>query len=145
MRRTQPRNSGHVNDPKLTAMLKEQRRTKDLEARKQLIFDIQRYVAEQQYYVIPTSTMITGSWQPYVKNYAPNPLRLRQSRCGAVAGALGTGRARPEAGYRARAAPNQRVQPTPSSVGFRARLSSDVRLANPAQDGISTAASRDGW
>jgi peptide/nickel transport system substrate-binding protein len=46
----QPRNSGHVNDPTLTAMLKEERRTKDLEARRQLIFDIQRYVAAQQYY-----------------------------------------------------------------------------------------------
>ena len=34
----QPRNSGHVNDPKITAMLKEQRRTKDLEARKQTHF-----------------------------------------------------------------------------------------------------------
>jgi peptide/nickel transport system substrate-binding protein len=45
----QPRNSGHVNDPKLTAMLKEQRRTQNLEARRQLIFDIQRYVAVQQY------------------------------------------------------------------------------------------------
>ena len=45
----QPRNSGHVNDPKITAMLKEQRRTKDRHARKQLIFDIQRYIAEQQY------------------------------------------------------------------------------------------------
>src|SRR5437773_12397698 len=37
----QPRNSGHVNAPKLTAMLKEERRTKDLEARTQLIVDIQ--------------------------------------------------------------------------------------------------------
>jgi peptide/nickel transport system substrate-binding protein len=45
----QPRNSGHVNDPKLTAMLKEQRRTRDLEARKKIIYDIQRYVAAQQY------------------------------------------------------------------------------------------------
>jgi peptide/nickel transport system substrate-binding protein len=41
------RNVGHVNDATLTAMLKAQRRTKDLAARKQLIFDIQRYVAEQ--------------------------------------------------------------------------------------------------
>jgi peptide/nickel transport system substrate-binding protein len=65
-------NAGHVNDPTLTAMLKEQRRTKDLEARKQLIFDIQRYAAEQQYYVYLLSPMVTGSWQPYVKNYAPN-------------------------------------------------------------------------
>jgi peptide/nickel transport system substrate-binding protein len=65
-------NTGHVNDATLTAMLKEQRRTKDLEARKQLIFDIQRYAAQQQYYVYTNSNMITASWQPYVKNYAPN-------------------------------------------------------------------------
>jgi peptide/nickel transport system substrate-binding protein len=66
------RNSGHVNDPKLTAMLKEQRRTKDLAARKQLIFDIQRYATEQQYYVYLYCGMLTGSHQPYVKNYVPN-------------------------------------------------------------------------
>jgi peptide/nickel transport system substrate-binding protein len=65
-------NTGHVNDATVTAMLKEQRRVKDLEARKKLIFDIQRYAAEQQYYVYLHSTMITASWQPYVKNFAPN-------------------------------------------------------------------------
>jgi peptide/nickel transport system substrate-binding protein len=69
----QPRNSGHVNDSKLTAMLKEQRRTKDRQARKQLIFDMQRYIAEQQYYVYLYAVGVGGSWQPYVKNYAPNP------------------------------------------------------------------------
>ena len=68
----QSRNSGHVDDPKLTAMLKEQRRIQDLEARKRLIFAFQRYAAEQQYYVYLTSGMITGTWQPYVKNFAPN-------------------------------------------------------------------------
>jgi ABC-type transport system substrate-binding protein len=68
----QPRNSGHVNDPKITAMLQEEMRTQDLEARKKLIFDIQRYAAEQQYYVYFYCIGITGSWQPYVKNYAPN-------------------------------------------------------------------------
>jgi peptide/nickel transport system substrate-binding protein len=68
----QPLNRGYVNDPTLTALLKEQRRTKDLEARKQLIYTFQRYVAEQQYYVYTHSAMMTGSWQPYVKNYAPN-------------------------------------------------------------------------
>jgi peptide/nickel transport system substrate-binding protein len=68
----QPRNRGHVNDPKLAALVQEQRRTKDLEARKKLIFDIQRYAAEQQYYVYLSSQVITGSWQPYVKNFAPN-------------------------------------------------------------------------
>jgi peptide/nickel transport system substrate-binding protein len=66
------RNKAHVNDPTLTAMIKEQRRTKDLEARKQLIFDIQRYVAEQQYYVYTSVGVITGSWAPYVKSYGPN-------------------------------------------------------------------------
>ncbi len=65
-------NTGHVNDPTLTAMVKAQRRTKDLEARKKIIFDIQRYAAEQQYYVYLFSQMVTGSWHPYVKNYAPN-------------------------------------------------------------------------
>jgi peptide/nickel transport system substrate-binding protein len=69
----QPRNSGHVNDPQITALLKEQRRTRDRAARQQLIFDIQRQAAEQQYYVYLYCIGIGGSWQPYVKNYAPNP------------------------------------------------------------------------
>ena len=68
----QLQNRGHVNDPKITAMLKEQRRTRDLEARKRIIYEFQRYEAEQQYYVYANSSMITGSWQPYVKNYSPN-------------------------------------------------------------------------
>src|SRR5712691_4952255 len=65
-------NRGYVNDPTITAMLKEQRRTRDLEARKRIIYEFQRYEAEQQYYVYANSIMITASWQPYVKNYAPN-------------------------------------------------------------------------
>ena len=68
------RNIGHVNDPTLTAMLKEQRRTKDVAARQQLIFNIQRHEAEQQYYVYLACPTQTGSYQPYVKNYAPNAL-----------------------------------------------------------------------
>ena len=80
----QPRNSGHVNDPTITAMLKEQRRTKDLEARQKLIVDLQRYIAEQQYYVYLISIMFTGSWQPYVKNYAPNPTFDYGSRTAAL-------------------------------------------------------------
>ena len=68
----QGRNSSHVSDPTIISMLKEQMRTKELEARRKLIFDIQRYAAEQQYYVYLYCTGLTGSWQPYVKNYAPN-------------------------------------------------------------------------
>jgi peptide/nickel transport system substrate-binding protein len=68
----QGRNSSHVADPKILAMLREEMRTKDLEARRKLVFDIQRYAAEQQYYVYLYCIGLTGSWQPYVKNYAPN-------------------------------------------------------------------------
>jgi ABC-type transport system substrate-binding protein len=53
-------------------MVKELRRLKDPEARKQLVFDIQRYAAAQQYYVYLSSQVVTASWQSYVKNYAPN-------------------------------------------------------------------------
>jgi peptide/nickel transport system substrate-binding protein len=68
----QPRNRGHINDPKLTAMVQEQRRTKDPEARKKILVDFQRYAAEQQYYVYLFSVMLTNSWQPYLKNFAHN-------------------------------------------------------------------------
>ena len=68
----QPRNRGHVADARLTAMIREQRRLKDLEARKRVIFDIQRYIAERQYYVFLVSPTFTGSWPPYVKNHALN-------------------------------------------------------------------------
>jgi peptide/nickel transport system substrate-binding protein len=68
----QPRNRGHVNDPKLAAMVQEQRRLKDPQARKQLIYDIQRLAAEQQYYIYLSSAIITTSWQPYLKGYAHN-------------------------------------------------------------------------
>jgi peptide/nickel transport system substrate-binding protein len=69
----QPYNNGHVQDPQITAMLQEEMRTPDLEARKNILFNLQRYMAEQQYYVYLYCVGITGSWQPYVKNYAPNP------------------------------------------------------------------------
>jgi peptide/nickel transport system substrate-binding protein len=65
-------NASHIDDSKLTAMLKEQRRTKDLEARKKIIHDIQRYAAEQVYFVYLNASIVTASWQPYVKNFGPN-------------------------------------------------------------------------
>ena len=68
----QPRNSSHVADARMVSMLKQQMRTKDLEARRKIIFDIQQYAAEQQYYVYLYSVGVTGSWRPHVKNYAPN-------------------------------------------------------------------------
>ena len=68
----QLRHRGHVNDPTLAAMVQEPRRLKDPEARKHLVFAMQRYAAEQQYDVYLSSQVVTASWQPYLKNYAPN-------------------------------------------------------------------------
>jgi len=65
-------NASHINDPKLTVMLKEQRRIKDLEARKKIIHDIQRYAAEHVYFVYLNVIIATAAWQPYVKNLGPN-------------------------------------------------------------------------
>ena len=62
-----------MSDPKLIAMLKEQMRTRDVEARRKIVFDIQRYAAEQQYYVYLYNIGFTASWPPHVKNYAPAP------------------------------------------------------------------------
>lgn len=78
------RNSSHVNDGRLAGMLKEQMRVRDVETRRRMIFDIQRYVAEQQYYIHLYAVGITGSWQPYVKNYAPNPTFDYGSRAAAL-------------------------------------------------------------
>jgi peptide/nickel transport system substrate-binding protein len=69
----QPRNASHVSDAKIIAMLREQMRTRDVEARRKIIFDIQRYAAEQQYYIYLYSTGLTGSWRPFMKGYAPSP------------------------------------------------------------------------
>jgi peptide/nickel transport system substrate-binding protein len=77
-------NRGYVNDPKITAMLKEQRRTRDLEVRKRIIYEFQRYEAEQQYYVYANSIMVTATWRPYVKNYAPNQTFDYGSRAAAL-------------------------------------------------------------
>ena len=83
-------NTAHVNDPKVTAVLKEQRRTKDLETRRQLIFDIQRYAAEQQYYRLPQLQHVHGLLATVREELCSQPeLRLRRSRRRAVAGSLG--------------------------------------------------------
>jgi peptide/nickel transport system substrate-binding protein len=78
------RNSSHVNDDRMTGMLKEQMRIKDVEARRRAVFDIQRYAAEQQHYVYLYNTGLTASWQPYVKGYAPNPTFDYGSRAAAL-------------------------------------------------------------
>jgi peptide/nickel transport system substrate-binding protein len=68
----QPLNVMPVNDPKLTEMMKLQRRTFDVAKRKQIIYDIQRYAAEHGYFGVDASAKVVSAWEPYIKNYMPN-------------------------------------------------------------------------
>jgi len=68
----QPFNVMPVNDPKLTEMIKLQRRTFDVAKRKQIIYDIQRYAAENGYFPVDASSKVVSAWEPYIKNYGPN-------------------------------------------------------------------------
>ena len=54
------RNHANVNDPKLTAMIEHQAKELDHAKRKSLIFDIQRYLADQMYY--PPGVARTDRW-----------------------------------------------------------------------------------
>jgi len=66
------KNQSHINDPVVADMLVRQRRTFDVAKRKELIFDIQRYLATKQYYVQMPSGVYIGVWEGALKNYAPN-------------------------------------------------------------------------
>jgi peptide/nickel transport system substrate-binding protein len=68
----EPRNRSHVNDPVLNDMLIRQRRTADVGKRRDVIHDIQRHLARQQYYVHTPSPIYVGVWDGALKNYAPN-------------------------------------------------------------------------
>jgi ABC-type transport system substrate-binding protein len=68
----QPLNIINVNDPKLTDMINLQRRTFDVPKRKQIVYDIQRYLAEQGYFGADGSVKVVSAWEPYIKNYMPN-------------------------------------------------------------------------
>jgi hypothetical protein len=61
-----------VNDPKLTEMIRLQRRTFDVPRRRELVYDIQRHLAEQSYYLYGPSGKVVSAWEPTVKNFAPN-------------------------------------------------------------------------
>jgi len=68
----EPRNQSHINDPALADMLVRQRRTFDLAKRRELIHEIQRYLARQQYYVSTPSGVYIAVWDAALKNYGPN-------------------------------------------------------------------------
>jgi len=68
----QPLNAWGVNDPRLTDMIKLQRRTFDVAKRKQIVFDIQRYLADQALFGVDGSIRILSAWDAHIKNYMPN-------------------------------------------------------------------------
>ena len=66
------KNQSHINDPVVADMLIRQRRTADPAKRREVIYDIQRYLAKQQYYVQMPSAVLVGAWDGALRNYAPN-------------------------------------------------------------------------
>ena len=68
----EPRNRSHVSDPALDDLLVRQRRTTDLKARREVINQIERHLAKQQYYVQAPSSIYIGVWDNALKNYGPN-------------------------------------------------------------------------
>jgi peptide/nickel transport system substrate-binding protein len=68
----EPLNAAGVNDPKLTEMIRLQRRTFDVAKRREIVYDIQRYVSQQAYYLFDASVSAVAAWKPYVKNFGPN-------------------------------------------------------------------------
>jgi len=65
-------NASGVDDPKLNDMLRAQRRTLDTAKRREIVYDIQRYAAEQAYYTYGPSVSTVAAWEPRVKNFSPN-------------------------------------------------------------------------
>jgi len=66
------KNHGIINDPVVADMLVRQRRTVDVAKRREVIYDIQKYLAKQQYYVQMPSAVYVFVWDGAVKNYGPN-------------------------------------------------------------------------
>ena len=61
-----------VNYPKLTDMNLLQGRTFDVPKRKQIVFDIQRYLAEQALFGSNGSIRVVSAWDAHIKNFMPN-------------------------------------------------------------------------
>jgi peptide/nickel transport system substrate-binding protein len=66
------KNQSHVNDPVLTDLLVRQRRTFDVAKRRDLLHEIQRYLAKQQYYIQLASAVTIFVWDGALQNYGPN-------------------------------------------------------------------------
>jgi peptide/nickel transport system substrate-binding protein len=68
----EPKNQSHLNDPVVTDAIIRQRRTLDVNKRREVIHELQRYLAKQQYYVGTASAVLIGVWDGALKNYRSN-------------------------------------------------------------------------
>jgi peptide/nickel transport system substrate-binding protein len=66
------KNQSHVNDPVVTDLLVRQRRTADPIRRREILAELQRHLARQQYYVQLPSAVTIAVWEGALKNYGPN-------------------------------------------------------------------------
>jgi peptide/nickel transport system substrate-binding protein len=66
------KNQSHINDPAVADLLVRQRRTFDPAKRREVIHEIQRQLARQQYYVQMPSGVYIAVWEGALKNYGPN-------------------------------------------------------------------------
>jgi hypothetical protein len=56
----------------LTEMIRLQRRTFDATKRRDILYDIQRYLAQQVYHLYGPSVLSVVAWEPYVRNFGAN-------------------------------------------------------------------------
>jgi ABC-type transport system substrate-binding protein len=70
--RGEARNQSHIDDPIAGDLLVRQRRTFDVAKRREVILEIQRYLAKQVYYVTSVGQVYTAVWDGALKNYGPN-------------------------------------------------------------------------
>jgi peptide/nickel transport system substrate-binding protein len=66
------KNQSHINDPVVADLLVRQRRVLDPAKRREVVSEIQRHLARQQYYVQLPSAVAIGVWEGALKNYGPN-------------------------------------------------------------------------
>jgi peptide/nickel transport system substrate-binding protein len=66
------KNQSHVEDPIATDLLVRQRRTMEPGKRREVLHELQRHLAKQQWYVYLPSGVYIGVWDGALKNYAPN-------------------------------------------------------------------------
>lgn len=68
----EPWNTAGVDDAKLTEMIRLQRRTFDRARRREILYDIQRYLSQHVYYLYGPSGVSVAAWESYVRGFAPN-------------------------------------------------------------------------